>query len=108
MKHIYTHDNIVVLHSVKNILALNDIESFVKNEQTAPVGAQHGIGNTFHELWIINDQEYAEAKALIAREIDNPPAKAKWVCDNCHEENEGSFEICWQCQSPSNHLKQEI
>lgn len=23
MKHIYTHDNIVVLHSVKNILALN-------------------------------------------------------------------------------------
>ncbi len=31
-------------------LALNDIESYLKNEQTVPVGAQHGIGNTFHEL----------------------------------------------------------
>ena len=107
MKHIYTHDNIVVLHSVKNLLALNDIDAFVKNEQTAPVGAQHGIGNTFHELWILNDQEYAAAKALIAREIENPAPKAEWVCDTCNEENEGSFEICWRCQAPSNHLPQQ-
>ncbi len=65
MKKIYTHDNVLVLHSVKNVLALHGIESFVKNEHTIPVGAQHGIANIFHELWI---------------------------------SNEGSFEICWQCQ----------
>ncbi|MDO9478099.1 MAG: DUF2007 domain-containing protein [Pseudohongiella sp.] len=99
MKHIYTHDNIVVLHSVKNILALNDIESYVKNEQTVPVGAQHGIGNTFHELWILNDHDYIAATELIAREVENPSPKAAWVCGECNEENDGSFDVCWKCQS---------
>ncbi|MFT4888683.1 MAG: hypothetical protein ACJAY7_001312 [Pseudohongiellaceae bacterium] len=42
MKFIYSHDNIMVLHSAKNILALNDIAFFVKNEYTIANGAGHG------------------------------------------------------------------
>lgn len=99
MKLVYTHDNIVVLHSVKNILALNNIESFVKNEHTIPAGARHGISNIFHELWILNDKDLVKAAAVIDREIDNPVPKASWVCGHCKEENEGSFDVCWQCQS---------
>ena len=98
MKPIYTHDNVVILHSVKNILAINDIESFVKNEHTIPIGAQHGINNTFFELWIVNDQDLEKAKAIIEKEIDNPVFKNSWICSNCGEKNEGSFEICWKCQ----------
>tara|TARA_R100001132_G_C3222407_1_gene60512 strand:+ start:147 stop:467 length:321 start_codon:yes stop_codon:yes gene_type:complete len=99
MKQIYTHDNIVVLHSVKNVLALNNIESFVKNEHTAPVGARHGINNIFHELWILDDQDFDRASALIETEIENPVTRATWICSSCSEENEGSFEICWKCQA---------
>ena len=99
MKHIYTHDNILVLHSVKNLLTLNSIESFVRNEHTIPVGAQHGISNIFHELWIVNDQDYQKAVSTIDTEIENPTQKAPWLCAQCNEENDGSFEICWQCQS---------
>lgn len=99
MKRIYTHDNIMVVHSVKNILALNNIESFVKNEHTVPVGARHGINNIFHELWILDDQDFDRASALIETEIDNPVARVTWVCSSCNEENEGSFEICWKCQT---------
>src|SRR5690606_33741861 len=98
MKRIYTHDNIVVLHSVKNILELNNIESFVKNEHTVPVGAQHGIGNIFHELWIMNDQDYEKAASVIENEVENAEPKASWICGHCGEENDGSFEICWKCQ----------
>lgn len=98
MKHIYTHDNIVVLHSVKNILELNNIESFVKNEHTVPVGAQHGIGNTFHELWIVRDQDFEKASEIIESEVENAEVKAAWFCSSCGEENDGSFEICWKCQ----------
>ncbi|MDO9319315.1 MAG: DUF2007 domain-containing protein [Gammaproteobacteria bacterium] len=98
MKRIYTHDNIVVLHSAKNVLALNNIESFVKNEHTIPVGARHGISNIFHELWILNDQDYDKASRVIETEIVNPEPKASWICSNCGEENEGSFEVCWKCQ----------
>jgi hypothetical protein len=99
MRHIYTHDNILVLHSVKNILAINGIESFVKNEHSIPVGARHGISNIFHELWILSDQDYQKALSIIDTEIENPPQKEPWLCAQCNEENDGSFEICWQCQS---------
>ncbi|GJM14365.1 MAG: hypothetical protein DHS20C12_27680 [Pseudohongiella sp.] len=99
MKHIYTHDNIAVLHSAKNILALNGIESFVKNEHTAPVGARHGIENTFLELWINNDQDFEKASKLIGEQVDNPKPKAPWTCTECAEENDGSFDFCWKCQA---------
>lgn len=98
MKRIYTDDNIVVLHSVKNVLELNDIASIVKNEHTIPAGARHGINNIFHELWILNDGDYERASALIESEIVNPIPKDGWLCSNCSEENEGSFEVCWKCQ----------
>jgi hypothetical protein len=88
MKHIYTHDNVLVLHSVKNLLAINGIGSFVKNEHTIPVGAR-----------ILNDQDYQRALDIIDIEIENPPHKAPWICGQCHEENAGSFQVCWQCQS---------
>lgn len=99
MKCIYTHENVVVLHSVKNILALNNIESFVKNEHSIPIGARHGINNIFLELWILNDQDFEKASAIIDREVNNPEVKASWTCSVCGEANEGSFEICWKCQS---------
>lgn len=72
MKLIYTHDNIVVLHSAKNILAPNNIESFVKNEHTIPNGARHGIDNLFLELWIITDQDFTKASAIIENQLTNP------------------------------------
>ncbi|MDP2142208.1 MAG: DUF2007 domain-containing protein [Gammaproteobacteria bacterium] len=99
MKHIYTHDNIVVLHSAKNILALNGIESFVKNEHTTPIGSVHGINNTFLELWILNDEDHEKAAAIIENEVENQSPKDSWICSACNEENDGSFEVCWKCQS---------
>lgn len=99
MKHIYTNENSALLHSAKNILAQNDIESFVKNEHTAPNGARHGIENTFLELWVINDQDFAKAATIIEEQVRNPEPKAAWTCSNCSEENDGSFDFCWQCQT---------
>ena len=99
MKHIYTHDNIVVLHSAKNILELHGIESFVKNEHSMPVGPSHGINNVFLELWILNDNDYNKASAVIENEVENQVPKDSWQCGSCGEVNDGSFELCWKCQT---------
>jgi|TARA_B110000879_G_C11058248_1_gene465647 hypothetical protein len=101
MKLIYSHDNIMVLHVAKNLLALNDIVSFVKNEHTMPNGSGHGIGNVFLELWINHDEDYAKASKVIDSEIVNPIKKDSWNCEQCQEENDGGFEICWNCQGIS-------
>ena len=103
MRHIYTHKNIVILHSAKNILALNGITSFVKNEHAIPNGARHGINNIFLELWINDDRDYDKAKDIIENEVDNPAPKESWHCSECNEENDGSFELCWKCNTePAN------
>jgi hypothetical protein len=107
MRHIFTHDNIMVLNSAKNILALNGIESFVKNEHTVPIGANHGINNTFLELWILDDQEYDKASAIIENEIENPVPGDSWICDTCSEENDSSFEVCWKCQGAAPQASQQ-
>lgn len=98
MKVIYTHENIMILHSVKNILTINGIESFFKNEYVDTMSARHGISNMFHELWISHDEDYEKASKIIESEVENPEPKKSWVCVGCQEENEGSFEICWNCR----------
>ncbi len=99
MKQVYTHDNIAVLQSAKNILSSNDIESVVKGEHIASVGAQHGIENTFIELWILNDQDFDKASAIIQEQLINAPPTEPWSCSSCNEENDGSFDFCWKCQT---------
>ena len=98
MKLIYTHDNIAVLHSVKNVLALHGIDAFVKNEHSIPVGARHGINNTFLELWLLQDKDLDRAQAIIEEEVDNADTGEPWICSHCNEENEGNFAVCWKCQ----------
>lgn len=99
MKLIYTNENIVLLHSAKNILALHDIKSFVKNEHVLPNGARHGINNIFLELWINHDKDFDKAASIIEKEIHNPEPMKPWICASCKEENDGSFDYCWNCQT---------
>ena len=87
-----------VLSHAKNILALNDIDSFIKGEHSASMGARFGISNIFHELWLSDDADYDRALAIIEKKIELPLKKSPWVCENCNEENDGSFELCWNCE----------
>ena len=90
----------MIVNLAKNILALNGIEAVVKNEDISNMQARHGINNIFNELWVLNDQDLEQAKAIIEKEVNNPEIKDPWQCGECNEENEGSFELCWNCRTP--------
>ncbi len=98
MKLIYTHENMAVVHSAKNILEMNGIECHLKNEHGNTMGAEFGMSNLV-EIWLLNADDYDKALSIIESEITNPVEKNKWICDNCKDENEGSFQICWKCQT---------
>jgi hypothetical protein len=53
----------------------------------------------FLELWIINDQDFTKASSIIERQLTNPEPTEPWTCANCDEENDGSFDFCWKCQT---------
>ena len=96
---IYTHANMAILHSVKNILELNDIKAFVKNEHCFVMGAEFGINNTSLQLCLCDGNDRERALQIIKEQVEEPPERPAWICSKCQEKNEGSFEICWQCQT---------
>ncbi|MGB0495781.1 MAG: DUF2007 domain-containing protein [Kangiellaceae bacterium] len=100
MKLVYRHENMSLVHSAKNILEMNEIDCLVKNEHGNTMGAEFGISN-LAEVWVLNSDDHDKAFTLIDDKVINSSEKSSWVCSECQEENEGSFEICWKCQSDS-------
>ena len=98
MKLIYTHENMSLVHSAKNILEMNGIDCLLKNEHGNTMGAEFGITN-LAEVWILDTDDYDKALKIIEDKISNVSEKSPWICGECNEENEGNFEICWKCQS---------
>lgn len=99
MQFVYKHENRVILHSVKNLLERNGIECFVKNEHSASVSGTLGITNAATELWVLNSHSTENAISIIDKEITGTASIPAWRCAQCGEENDGSFEVCWKCQS---------
>ena len=50
MRLAYKHENRGLVYSVKNILAMNNIDCHIKNDFGNTMGAEFGIGNTLLEL----------------------------------------------------------
>ena len=98
MKRIYSNDNLVAVHSAKNLLELNGIDCVLKNEHSNTMGAAFGSSNLV-ELWVEKNSDYEKARTIIEEKITNPQDTGSWTCNQCSEENEGNFEVCWKCQS---------
>ena len=94
MKFVYQHENNALVHSAKNLLELNGIDCFLKDELSVSMAANHSA-----ELGISNDNYYAKATSIIENEIFAGTNKDSWICGNCAEENDGNFESCWKCRS---------
>ena len=53
---------------------------------------------TWPELWVQNESDYPKAKAILDTILERLAAPGEaWKCGACGEENDASFEICWQC-----------
>jgi hypothetical protein len=99
MNIVYKHENKAMLHSIKNLLELNGIECFLKNEHSASVAGNLGIGLSEAELWVLHSADMVKAKALIDDVNRNAPTEPEWTCAKCGEKNDGNFQICWKCQA---------
>lgn len=80
----------------KNHLDEKGIPCFIKNEF-----ASGGIGelsplDSEPEVWICDDQWQAKAEQLVAA-LEAQPLGETWQCRRCGEQNDSSFELCWQC-----------
>lgn len=98
MKKVYSHENLSMVHTAKGTLELNNINCFLKNEYHGS-GGHVGLEMVPIELWVYDAADEARAIALLEKQYGNKQPLPAWVCGRCQEENDGSFETCWKCQS---------
>ncbi|MFW5450969.1 MAG: DUF2007 domain-containing protein [Methylophagaceae bacterium] len=98
MKLLYTRENRYLVYNIKNIVENAGIEVMLKNEFAAGGAGDLAPLETWLELWVVNDSDYDKAAQILdaSFNIDNA---ADWLCSQCNETNNGSFEFCWNCQN---------
>ncbi|WGO99052.1 DUF2007 domain-containing protein [Saccharophagus degradans] len=97
MKLVYTHQNGILVGSVKALLEQASIKVEMKNEYASGAVGELSAIDSWPEIWVSNlDEE--RAKIIVARLQDNTP-REEWVCAACSESNDAAFEVCWQCQA---------
>ncbi len=104
MKKVFVDEMISWVVQAKNVLEEADIPCFIKNEFSGNLAGEVPFTETWPELWIHRDGDFAEAKSLLlplrasrTAEEQQPTEQSDWTCGRCGEHNEGNFALCWSC-----------
>ena len=104
MKKVFVDEMISWVVQAKNVLEEENIPCFIKNEFSGNLAGEVPFTETWPELWIHRDRDFAQAKELLkplrasrmAEQADESE-HADWACPSCGEHNEGNFAVCWSC-----------
>ena len=99
MTRVFTHESLVLISHVRNLLDQAGIRTLVKNERLAGALGEIPFLETWPELWVVADADADRARTVIADALTETPVGPEWTCSRCGEVNEGQFAICWQCQT---------
>ena len=100
MKKLYTHENRMIVFNLKNVLQAEGVDTIVVNEFAAGGAGDLATFDTWPELWVEDDDKLEQAQAIL-RGILNSSATNDWYCRACQEQNDASFQFCWNCgQAP--------
>jgi hypothetical protein len=96
MKLLYTNENRYLVHNIQNLVGNSGIKIMLKNEFAAGGAGDLVPLETWLELWVINDNEYDRAMDVISSSFSRED-DVEWICSNCREKNDASFDFCWNC-----------
>ena len=99
MKMVFTSEDIVYLHHLKNILEAKEISCVIKNDRLASISGEIPMGVCWPELWVIENIDEQWAKELIENSKNQTDDESNWICKNCGEEHSPRFTDCWNCQN---------
>ena len=97
MLKVYSNERVELVGSLQNYLKQYDIPTQIRNHYASSVMGEIGFANAWPELWVLQEH-FNEAQKLLEKFDKSAPIQGpQWICDNCNEENPGTFELCWQC-----------
>ena len=100
MKLVFTHPNSMIVGNMAGLLAQSGIETQIRNEFLGGASGELAPGETWIELWVIDDPRAAEATQVI-KAAQAQHDEDDWHCQACSEANPPTFEFCWHCGQPA-------
>lgn len=95
---IYSHDDRFMVWQVKQWLDENAVPCFIKNEFASGAMGELAPLDCHPEVWLADNSWQSRAQSLIEQMAFNQHRpQDEWICANCAEQNDASFEVCWQC-----------
>lgn len=103
MKLVYTNESPLLVGHAKNLVEGQGISTTVKNEFVGSGFGELSGADTWPELWVMDESDYAKAAEIIEGMIFESAGK-DWLCRSCKEENGAAFDYCWSCQKAKRPL----
>ncbi|WP_371372308.1 DUF2007 domain-containing protein [Thalassotalea aquiviva] len=97
MQKIYSADNLIQVHHIKNILESHQIECIIKNQNLTSIAGEVPSVECWPQVWLINPEQADLANQLIEQQKSGVIDTTLWECHSCREKIDANFEICWQC-----------
>lgn len=97
MIRVFSHDNILQVYNVKNVLSLAGIDCVIRNDLIHSAAGELPPTEVWPEVWITNKTELERARSLVDEVIHGDARAVSWACPSCGETNAPAFELCWQC-----------
>ncbi len=96
MKLVFSNENSFIVNNVKNLLESEGINTFIKNEFAQGAAGEISAFDAWPEVWLHDDADFDSAMVMITS-LQSTQEAIDWICKNCAEKNDASFEVCWQC-----------
>ncbi len=97
MKKLYSAQNLNLPAWLKAVLEEQGIVCIIRNEYLAGGAGELPPTDCWPELWLVDDERYAEARKLVSALLEAPPERKVRTCPGCGERVEPQFGACWRC-----------
>lgn len=91
---VYDAANNLEAHSIKGMLESEHIEVQLRGESLASAAGELPADVLQVGIWVREEQASSARRRV--EQYENA-VYCDWQCPCCAEQNEGQFEICWQC-----------
>lgn len=96
MIRVFSHDNIIVVYNLRNLLEHAGIQCELRNDFVSSAAGEVPPIEVWPEIHVAPEQS-KKAEALIEEAMKGPHDQTSWFCQKCSESNAPAFELCWQC-----------
>lgn len=98
MKRIYSEQNSLFIHQIKDLLEEKGIKSIIKNEFLSGGAGELPPIEVWPELWIVEKEDKVPARKIVDDFLSSVNTQSESRnCPICDEIIEGQFLICWNC-----------